>query len=101
MFKFVFVRTPKPRQFNHVPIYWNPEEEARKERDARAARNAGQTDPDKPFQSSIKRGTFRKKLWDAPTETSDMRTERRRSNIRLLVIAAILIVIAIWMIMTI
>lgn len=101
MFKFVFVRTPKPRQFNHVPIYWNPEEEARQERDQRAARNVGETDPNKPFKSSIKRGSFRKKTWDAPAETSDMRAERRRSNIRLLVIAAILIVIAIWMITTI
>ena len=35
MFKFVFVRTPRPRQFQHKPIYWNPEDDARKERDER------------------------------------------------------------------
>lgn len=101
MFKFVFVRTPKPRQFNHVPIYWNPEEEARRERDERVKRNIGQTDPDEPFKSSIKRGSFRKKAWNAPAETSDMQTERRRSNIRLLLIAAILVAIGFWMMMAI
>lgn len=101
MFKFVFVRTPKPRQFNHVPIYWDPEKEARQERDERIQRDLGTNNPDEPFKSRIKRGSFRKKAWNAPTETSDMKAERRRSNIRLLCIAIVLIAIAYWMFITI
>ena len=101
MFKFVFVRTPKPRQFHHVPIYWNEEKEARKERDERVRRKLGQTDPNEPFKSSIKRGSFRRKDYDAPSETSDMRAERRRSNIRLACIALLLLALAFWMMMTI
>lgn len=97
MFKFVFVRTPRPRQFQHKPIYWNPEDDERKERDKRVKQRLGQTAQDEPFKTSIKRGSFRKKRWDSPDETADIQAERRRSNIRLLVIALILIALSVAM----
>lgn len=90
MFKFVFVRTPKPRSFNHKPIYWNPDEEEHKERVARLQKDVDLAS----YKPNIKRGSFRRSRWDSPDETSDMQRERRRSNIRLLLIIFVLLVVA-------
>ena len=58
MFKFTFVKTPKPRAFYHRPIYWNPEEEERKERLERVRKDLGERDENEPYKASIKRGYF-------------------------------------------
>ena len=95
MFKFTFVKTPKPRAFYHRPIYWNPEEEERKERLERVQKELGIRDENQPYTPSIKRGSFRRgRLEQQPEETSDMRTERRRSNVRLFVIVVVLLLLA-------
>jgi len=94
MFKFTFVKTPKPRQFYHRPIYWDPQEEERKERVDRVRKELGERNDMEPYKSSIKRGSFRRGRWDEPSETSDMHSERRRSNIRLLVIIVVLLALA-------
>ncbi len=93
MFGIKFLHTPKARKFNHKPIYWNPEAEARKEREERVNRELNGASADENFKSSITRGSFRNKRWDAPIETGDIRAERRRSNTRLLIIMAILLAI--------
>ena len=94
MFKFTFVKTPKPRAFYHRPIYWNPEEEERKERLERVRKDLGERDENQPYKASIKRGSFRRGRWEQPDETPDMHTERRRSNVRLFVIILVLLALA-------
>ena len=94
MFKFTFVKTPKPRAFYHRPIYWNPEEEERKERLERVRKDLGERDENQPYKASIKRGSFRRGRWEQPDETPDMHTERRRSNVRLFVIVLVLLALA-------
>ena len=94
MFKFTFVKTPKPRAFYHRPIYWNPEEEERKERLERVRKDLGELDENQPYKASIKRGSFRRGRWEQPDETPDMHTERRRSNVRLFVIILVLLALA-------
>ena len=94
MFKFTFVKTPKPRAFYHRPIYWNPEEEERKERLERERKDLGERDENEPYKASIKRGSFRRGRWEQPDETPDMHTERRRSNVRLFVIILVLLALA-------
>lgn len=94
MFKFTFVKTPKPRAFYHRPIYWNPEEEERKERLERVRKDLGERDENEPYKASIKRGSFRRGRWEQPDETPDMHTERRRSNVRLFVIILVLLALA-------
>lgn len=94
MFKFTFVKTPKPRAFYHRPIYWNPEEDDRKERLERVRKELGERDDNQPYKSSIKRGSFRRGRWEQPDETADMHTERRRSNVRLVVIILVLLALA-------
>ena len=97
-FKFVFLRTPKPRQFYHKPIYWDPEKEEREEAIAAAKKNAGIKDENEPFKTSIKRGSFRKNRFDQPENidhNDEIRKARRLSNIRFAIIAIILFIIAI------
>ena len=94
MFKFTFVKTPKPRQFYHRPIYWNPEKEEHDERVERVRNELGQRDETEPYKPSIKRGSFRRGRWEQPDETPDMHTERRRSNVRLFVIVLVLLALA-------
>ena len=94
MFKFTFVKTPKPRAFYHRPIYWNPEEEEHKERLERVRKELGERDENEPYKASIKRGSFRRGRWEQPDETPDMHTERRRSNVRLFVIVLVLLALA-------
>lgn len=88
---FKVFHTPKPKQYYHRPIYYNPEEEERKEREQRLGLN---TQDDGKFHTSIQRGSFRKQRWDAPEETREMRRERTNSNVRLLVILVVLFGIA-------
>ena len=94
MFKFTFVKTPEPRAFYHRPIYWNPEEEERKERLERVRKDLGERDENQPYKASIKRGSFRRGRWEQPDETPDMHNERRRSNVRLVVIVLVLLALA-------
>lgn len=95
MFKFTFVKTPKPRAFYHRPIYWNPEAEEHKERLERVRKELGERDESQPYKASIKRGSFRRGRWDEPSaDTLDMQSERRRSNVRLVVIVVVLLALA-------
>ncbi len=100
--KITFVRTPKPRRFRHVNIYYNPEEEERKERDARVNKDLGIVDENEPFKPTITRGSFRRirKISGDENEKMDKsnliseRSERRAANIRFVIIAFVLIAIA-------
>lgn len=92
-FKFVFLRTPKPRRFNHKPIYWDPEKEEREQEIAEARQRAGQT----PYQPTLKRGSFRRARFEVGDEhLADVRQARRQANLRFLIIAAVLLAIGVF-----
>lgn len=56
---FSFKNTPKPRRFNHIPIYWDPEKEKREEREASIEKELrGNTNDE--YSPKITRGSFRK-----------------------------------------
>lgn len=93
--KITFSRTPRPRQFVHKPIYWNPAEDERKEREERVRKEMGLASEDGEFKTSIKRGAFRKGSGGSASDRDDStRAARRRSNVRLVLIIAVLLVIA-------
>lgn len=95
MIKFTFVKTPRPRQYVHKNIYYDPEKEERQEREARVNKELGIKPGDGTYTPSIRRGSFRRNRIDADVaETRDMRAERRSSNIRFLLIAVVLLAVA-------
>lgn len=94
MFKFKVFHTPKPRQFYHKPIYWDPAKEEHNERQERIDRELGQNDKEGAYKVGIKRGSFRQYRWEEVPETQDMRQQRRQSNIRLLLIIIVLLIVA-------
>lgn len=93
--KIFFFRTPKPRRYVHKPIYWDPEEDERKEREERVRKELGLPPEDGKFHTNIKRGSFRKLRESGDAKVpSDTSRERRNSNLRLLLIIAALLVVA-------
>lgn len=93
--KITFLKIQKPRQYVHKNIYYDPEKEAREEREVRVNKELGISQAEGEFKTSIKRGSFRRMRSDVEVaETRDMQSERRMSNIRFVVIVVVLIVIA-------
>lgn len=90
-----FFKTPKPRPYRHKFIYYDPEKEERQEREERVNKELGINDENKPFVTSIKRGSFRRMYEDGVevNNNSDFKRQKRASNIRLLIIILILLVI--------
>ena len=90
-----FFKTPKPRPYRHKFIYNEKEKEERQEREERVNKELGIKDENKPFVTSIKRGSFRR-MYEYGVEVnnnSDFKRQKRASNIRLLIIILILLVI--------
>ncbi len=100
--KITIFRTPKPRRFVHKPIYWNPEEDERKERAERVRKEKGEALKEgEEFSTSIKRGTFRKGgIGEAPMRDDSYHKEKRRANVRLILIIVALLVLAVMMYVT-
>ena len=90
-----FFKTPKPRPYRYKFIYYDPEKEERQEREERVNKELGIKDENKPFVTSIKRGSFRRMYEDGVevNNNSDFKRQKRASNIRLLIIILILLVI--------
>lgn len=90
-----FFKTPKLRPYRHKFIYYDPEKEERQEREERVNKELGIKDENKPFVTSIKRGSFRRMYEDGVevNNNSDFKRQKRASNIRLLIIILILLVI--------
>ena len=80
-----FFHTPKPRQYDVKPRYWNPEKEDREARNRRINAEMGIKE-DGEFKPHIPKGEFRKGLtkgkWNA-------QTQRKKSNSRLLLLIAL------------
>ena len=104
-FGIKLVHTPKPRRYNHVNIYYDPEKEEREERENRVNKqlnveNGIKSDPGE-FKTSIKRGTFRRmrQRGEYGAEDENMQALAKKANRRFAIIAVVLLVIALilWM----
>jgi len=82
-----FIKLPGHKRFEYTPRYWDPEKEAREERIRHIKREMGIEIPSNPNQTTIRRGSFRQRQKQKVKST-------RASNIRLLVILAVLFIIA-------
>ena len=83
-----FIKLQGHKQFSYSPRYWDPEKEAREERIRQIKQEMGVEVPSDPNRTTIKRGSFRTTGKKAKVKAS------RTSNIRLLVILAILLLLA-------
>lgn len=88
--------TPRPRGYNHVNIYYDPQKEEREEREVRVNKELGIKSEPGEFKTSIKRGTFRR-LRDAGAADgykSDVQKVARQANIRFAILAGALLLVA-------
>jgi hypothetical protein len=83
-----FIKLPGHKEFNYSPRYWDPEKEAREERIRQIKQEMGVEVPIDSNRTTIRRGSFRKAGQKSKVKAS------RSSNIRLLVILAILLFLA-------
>jgi len=83
-----FIKLPGHKQFTYAPRYWDPDKEAREERIRSIKQEMGIEVPSSPNRLTIKRGSFRQVRQTVKVKAN------RSSNIRLVVILAILFVIA-------
>jgi hypothetical protein len=84
---FYLFRTPKPRRFNHVPIYYNESKERLEEMKKNALFEAGKL-PSEEYKPNFK-GKFRRGWYQTPYEAG--KAETRKSNLRLVLIIGILL----------
>jgi hypothetical protein len=87
---FYLFRTPKPKRFDHVPIYYNESKERLDEMKRNAAFEAGKL-PESEYVPNIK-GRFRKNWHKTAADFSS--TEKRKSNLRLVAIIFFLLFVA-------
>jgi hypothetical protein len=83
-----FIKLPSYKRFEYSPRYWDPEKEAREERIRRIKQEMGIDVPSDPNRTTIKRGSFRQARQKAKVRAT------RGSNIRLVVILAVLFFLA-------
>ena len=86
---FNFFKTPKIRQYNVSYRYYDPKKEEREERETRVNKELGLTDENKPFVTSIRRGSFRRGMFDA----DDMPARDELANSRKMKTARSIIII--------
>ncbi len=88
----LFPRSPKPRQWDYRPIYYDEEKERRQKRleELRKEReqNEGKNTNDAEFKTSITRGSFREA---ADRNRTTLKKENRMINIRVLIIVVALL----------
>lgn len=84
-----FIKLPSYKRFNYTPRYWDPEKEERESRIRMIKHDMGIIDmPSDPLRTTIKRGSFRQVRQKAKVKAG------RSSNIRLLIILAVLLLLA-------
>lgn len=89
---FSFRSTPKPRRFNHIPIYWDPEKEKREEREAAIEKELHPSISE--YKPSIKRGSFRK--YSERLDYDKKKIENLKMRIKLLLALVLLIILALY-----
>lgn len=88
-----FFKTVRPKQFNYVPRYWDPQKEEAEDRQRRIEREMGiNQDGKSSYRMSIRRGTMSQKLLQR-------RKSNRATSLRLVLIIAILC-LAVWYFLT-
>ena len=85
-------RTPRPKQFEYRPIYYDPRKDELKERESRIKQELGLADKDSPRGSMIK-GRIREHYEKRIKGRGD-----RKSTLRLVVIFVVLCLIAYYLI---
>lgn len=80
-----FFKLHQPREFKHRFIYYDPKKEAQKEREKQMAQSE---EGNAEFKTSIHRGSFREQ---AEKSKHSRRMQSRSSNIRVLIIIALLL----------
>ena len=83
-----FIKLPSHKRFEYSPRYWDPEKEEFEQRIRQSQLEAGMDVPRDPNRTTIKRGSFRQVRQQAKIKAS------RSSNLRLVVILAVLLIIA-------
>lgn len=83
-----FIKLPGYKRFNYTPRYWDPEKEERENRIRMIKHDMGIDIPSDPLRTTIKRGSFRQVRQKGKVKAT------RSSNIRLLVILAVLFLLA-------
>jgi len=84
-----FIKLPSHKRFAYSPRYWDPEKEEFEERVRQIKQDIGvEVIPRDPNRTTIKRGSFRQVRQQTKLKAS------RNSNLRLVVILAILFIIA-------
>lgn len=88
-----FFHTPKPRQYNLKPRYWDPEQEERDTRNRRRNAELGIKE-DGDFKPLISKGEFRKGMTQSKWSAQ---SQRKKTNTRLLVLIALAVALAWYM----
>ena len=83
-----FIKLPSYKRFEYTPRYWDPEKEAREERIRQIKQEMGIELPSGHNRTTIRRGSIRQVRQNAKVKAS------RSSNIRLLIILAVLFLLA-------
>ena len=83
-----FIKLPGHKRFEYTPRYWDPEKEEREERIRQIKAEMGIEVPGDPTRTTIKRGSFRQAHRNTKVKAT------RSSNIRLVVILAVLFLLA-------
>lgn len=81
-----FFHTPKAKQYNLQPRFWDPEKEEREKRERRRNAEMGAKNEDGSYQPYISRGEFRKGL----SQTKWGSKNQRKSKVRLLILVILL-----------
>jgi len=90
-----FFKLHKPLVYKYKPIYYDPKNEAQKEREKRLSKE-GKEDEKGSYQPTVlRRGSFREM---ADKNRNSKHVQNRQSNIRLIIIIMILILIAYFLI---
>lgn len=83
-----FIKLPRHKRFSYSPRYWDPEKEEREERVRRIKQEMGIDVPSDPTRTTIRRGSFRQASRNMKVKAT------KGSNIRLLIILAVLLMLA-------
>lgn len=90
--KFAFFSKPQHKTFNHIPIYYDEREERIKEMEEKAKEGTGEK-KGSDYHASIK-GSMRRYQQNHTSTANFASSEKKRSNIRIIVILSILFLLA-------
>ena len=88
--KITFFRTGRPKQFNYIPRYWDEQKEESENRRKRIEQELGINDGTGIYHSTLRKGMMSQKLMQK-------RKANRGSVLRLLIILAILMMLALYL----